>query len=289
MALVRIPLSQFQVDRIGKPPGDDWLLTDAEILLEEHNNLWINVCDILKYIHSPDTKHRQQRGRRRKDSETQFIWSSERSGYRHIYLITKYADEEQPHMQAITSGDWCVLDKPISVDERRKLIYFMARKDTPLESHLYVASYNNEHLSNQGSPIARLTELGYSHNITMEDGCHRFVDIYSSMKTAPVNIIRYLSYSSNNILPTVKAGGYSLQPCLSRCVEEESSNPNTIRSFQDTAAFMESNPGPKVGHCPPRSANLDTLPDDNSQGFPAIIGELPIGQIFNFINSEGKM
>ncbi|KAI9277681.1 hypothetical protein BC943DRAFT_332572 [Umbelopsis sp. AD052] len=282
MALVRIPVSQFQPDSVGKSPGDDWLLEDAEILLEEHNNLWINVCDIFKFIH---TKYRQQRGRRRKDTETQFIWSSERSGYRHIYLITKHVDEEKPHMHAITSGDWCVLDKQISVDERRQLIYFMAKKDTPLESHLYVASYNHDHLSNQGSPIARLTELGFSHNINMEDGCCRFVDSYSSMKTAPVNIIRYISHSSNEILPTVKAGGYSLQPCLLRPLEEDTSTHNAIRSFQDTTSFMES--GPKVGHGPPRSATLDTLPDDNSQGFPAIVGELPIGQIFNFINSEG--
>jgi Dipeptidyl peptidase IV (DPP IV) N-terminal region len=165
----------------------------------------------------------------------------------------------------------------------------MAKKDTPLESHLYVASYNSEHLSNEGSPIARLTELGFSHNITMEDGCDRCVDTYSSMKTAPVNIIRYLSHSSNDILPTIKAGGYSLQPCLSQPLEgEESSSPSAIRSFQDTAAFMESNLGPKVGHCPPGSASLDTLPYDKSPGLPAIVGELPIGQIFSFINSEGK-
>ena len=41
----------------------------------------------------------------------------------------------------ITAGDWQVDDVALQVDEERSLVYFIGTKDTPLEAHLYVASF----------------------------------------------------------------------------------------------------------------------------------------------------
>jgi hypothetical protein len=41
----------------------------------------------------------------------------------------------------VTAGNWLVDDGLLEVDEDRELVYFTGSKDTPLEQHLYVASF----------------------------------------------------------------------------------------------------------------------------------------------------
>lgn len=49
----------------------------------------------------------------------------------------------------------------IWVNEETKLVYFQGTKDTPLEHHLYVVSYET------ASEIVRLTTPGFSHSCSM--------------------------------------------------------------------------------------------------------------------------
>lgn len=49
----------------------------------------------------------------------------------------------------------------IWVNEQTKLVYFQGTKDTPLEHHLYVVSYES------AGEIVRLTTPGFSHSCSM--------------------------------------------------------------------------------------------------------------------------
>lgn len=49
----------------------------------------------------------------------------------------------------------------IWVNEETKLVYFQGTKDTPLEHHLYVVSYE------AAGEIVRLTTPGFSHSCSM--------------------------------------------------------------------------------------------------------------------------
>lgn len=49
----------------------------------------------------------------------------------------------------------------IWVDEAAELVYFQGTKDSPLEHHLYVVSYNSP------GEIIRLTERGFSHSCSV--------------------------------------------------------------------------------------------------------------------------
>lgn len=49
----------------------------------------------------------------------------------------------------------------IWVNEETKLVYFQGTKDTPLEHHLYVVSYES------AGEIVRLTTPGFSHSCSM--------------------------------------------------------------------------------------------------------------------------
>jgi hypothetical protein len=111
---------------------------EFQVLYEESTDVWINVGHIFEVL-----------------SDGSVIILSEKTGFNHLYHI-----DATGKMKQLTKGDWVVFSDEIWVDEKRKLVYFTATKDTPLEKHLYVTSLNQEENEN---PI-RLTELGYYHN-----------------------------------------------------------------------------------------------------------------------------
>lgn len=57
------------------------------------------------------------------------------------------------------------LPAQIWVNEATKLVYFQGTKDTPLERHLYVVSYESP------GEIMRLTTPGFSHSCSMSQVC----------------------------------------------------------------------------------------------------------------------
>ncbi|XP_025772159.1 dipeptidyl peptidase 9 [Puma concolor] len=83
---------------------------------------------------------------------------------------------------ALTSGEWEVLARhgsKIWVNEETKLVYFQGTKDTPLEHHLYVVSYES------AGEIVRLTTPGFSHSCSMSQNFDMFISHYSSVGTPP--------------------------------------------------------------------------------------------------------
>jgi dipeptidyl-peptidase 4 len=105
-----------------------------------------------------------------------FLWTSERSGFRHIYL---YANDGTLIRQ-ITKGDWPV-SRIVGVDEKRGLVYFTGWQKTPIESHLFVASYTNKN----NARVRQITPDGGSWGITMDKKAHRYIGRYSDPDTPP--------------------------------------------------------------------------------------------------------
>jgi dipeptidyl-peptidase 4 len=140
----------------------DLLLADSSsgkssILLTEKDPYWINVSDDLRFF---------------KDSN-RFLWSSERSGYRHIYLY----DLTGKQLVQLTKGDWEV-SRVDALDEARGAVYFTAMEKSPLERHLYRAALD-------GSGFTRLTKADGSHNINFAPNAAFFLDTYSNTSTPP--------------------------------------------------------------------------------------------------------
>ncbi|CAG8434850.1 12884_t:CDS:10 [Ambispora gerdemannii] len=214
-AIVKIALCNFMslVEYQNCTPEIEELYRGfIEVIFEERNHIWINVTEIYYFFNEDDnqslnnntttTNKHESSWPHLKSSRTKLIVSSERSGFRHLYLVTKPSiHSPNYHVRAITCGEWPVIDRPIYVDTRRELVYFMARKDTPLETHLYVASFSE--MSNPNE-IIRLTDLGYSHVIVMDEHCHRFLDWFSSLSEKPKCGVRYLEWEKGGrIFPSV--------------------------------------------------------------------------------------
>ncbi|KAJ3322764.1 dipeptidylpeptidase [Blyttiomyces sp. JEL0837] len=207
LALIQVPVSLFMTEEEYSSVEmfkESWdALPPIRILCEEYSPIWINITDTVHFLRGND------------DGATEFIWASERTGFRHLYHFIVEEDlpgihgevsRPQQHIYQITSGPWQVVDSPIWVDMATRLVFFMGKLDTPLESHLYVASFvpdvvakvdssrwssleelkSDEILPMSNVPM-RLTKPGYSHYVKMDEACTMLVSTYSSVWSRPLS------------------------------------------------------------------------------------------------------
>ncbi|MBZ5527774.1 MAG: S9 family peptidase [Acidobacteriia bacterium] len=129
----------------------------SRVILKESDPCWINLSDDLYFF---------------SDGKS-FLWSSERSGFRHLYL---YNVDGTPAQQ-LTRGDWAVLGVT-SVDEAGKTVYFTATEKSPLERHLYRVKLD-------GTGFARITREDGTHSVNFAPAGNAFVDTFSNTAAPP--------------------------------------------------------------------------------------------------------
>ena len=98
----------------------------------------------------------------------EILWISERSGYNHLYRHTIKGQE----LTRLTDGKWEV-SEIVRVDEKEKEVYFMANRESVLESHLYKVSFS-------GKGLELLTLEEGVHSINFSPSGEFFIDSYSS-------------------------------------------------------------------------------------------------------------
>lgn len=166
------------IQRLNRPQTQlEILLADAEtgkssVLLTEKDAYWINISDDLHFL---------------KDGK-RFIWSSERSGYRHLYLYGLDGKE----IAQLTDGKWEVTGVE-AVDEAKGLIYFRATEKTPVERHLYRVGLD-------GKGFAQITKQDGVHNVQISPDAGSFVDTYSNAMTPPQQLV---SKADGSLLATL--------------------------------------------------------------------------------------
>jgi dipeptidyl-peptidase-4 len=140
----------------------DVLLSDAatgksSTILSERDPYWVNVNDDLYFL---------------KDGK-RFLWASERSGYRHLYL---YDFSGKPPLQ-LTKGEWEV-SQVERVDEANGVVYFTATEKSPLERHLYRVGLD-------GTGFARITKEDGTHRVNFAANAAMYLDTSSNAGTPP--------------------------------------------------------------------------------------------------------
>uniref|UniRef100_A0A7N8X8L9 dipeptidyl-peptidase IV n=1 Tax=Mastacembelus armatus TaxID=205130 RepID=A0A7N8X8L9_9TELE len=246
LQLVLLPPTLFvpaNQDEAGRQESLDALSDTVQpfIIYQESSDIWINVHDIFHpFIQTKD------------DEITFIIVNESKTGFCHLYRITSVIHTNSPtkfstdpptclvfvllssddfkcpvkEEVAITSGEWEVLANhgaKIWVDEGTKVVYFQGTKDSPLEHHLYVVSYDSP------GEIVRLTKPGFSHSCSVSPTFDMFVSHYSSLTTAPcVHIYKLNGLDSN---PLHK------EPQFWASMMESSITPPEIFSFTGKSGF----------------------------------------------------
>jgi dipeptidyl-peptidase-4 len=138
----------------------------SKTILTETDKYWINISDDVYFF----------------SDNARFLWSSERSGFRHFYLY----DLSGKQLSQVTSGDWEVsgiggfgprASQP-GVDEAQGYIYFLSNKDDVRESQLYRVSLRDK-------SVTRITQKAGSHGVNLSPDRSAFVDMYSNSMTPP--------------------------------------------------------------------------------------------------------
>ncbi|KAF8380041.1 hypothetical protein HHK36_027511 [Tetracentron sinense] len=141
---------------------------EREVLLVEEQDAWINLHDCFTPLDKGVTRF-----------SGGFIWASEKTGYRQLYLHDAYGACLGP----ITEGEWMV-EQIAGVNEAAGLVYFTGTVDGPMESNLYCTSL----FPNWSHPLQaprRLTRGKGRHVVVLDHQMQRFVDVHDSLDTPP--------------------------------------------------------------------------------------------------------
>lgn len=141
----------------------DLLLANAdngasEVIYSEQNKYYIDINDNLEFMND---------GR-------SFLFTSERDGYDHLYSW----DWKSKKLNDLTPGKYDI-ESIIGIDKKRKVVYYTAAVNSPLERKLYVVGLN-------GKGGKTLTTQDGTHSITAINGYNYFLDQYSRVNEPPI-------------------------------------------------------------------------------------------------------
>jgi dipeptidyl-peptidase-4 len=149
------------------PPRDTSM--PRRTLLREHDDAWIDLQDRLWWT----------------DPEREFLWLSERDGWRHVYKVG--LGNGTPTL--ITPGDYDVIQL-VGIDKKSARVYFTASPDNATQKYLYRVAYDGkgrERLTPQDQPG--------THDYELSPDGRWAVHHYSNANTPPiVELIRLPSH-----------------------------------------------------------------------------------------------
>jgi dipeptidyl-peptidase-4 len=150
-------------------------------LLRETSPAWVPLHDELTFL--------PRRG--------QFIWASQRSGFKHLYLY----DLAGHLVRALTSGPWMVTadgsERALAgVDEARGLVYFVANRDSPVERQLYVTTLDAPRGGAEPPAPRRISQQAGWHSVRMSKSARLWLDTWSDAETPPSLTLRRVDGSA---------------------------------------------------------------------------------------------
>lgn len=130
----------------------------GRLILEESTKTWIEPVDTPRFLSSGEA----------------FVWPSERTGFRHLYVIAR----DGGRARALTSGDWEVEQpgfqgRSIFLDEAGGQVFFLSTERSPLERHIYAVPVD-------GGPRRRLTREPGTHSMHFSRDGAFTIDTWSS-------------------------------------------------------------------------------------------------------------
>ncbi|MBR9907192.1 MAG: S9 family peptidase [Gammaproteobacteria bacterium] len=129
-------------------------------LLQETTDSWAEYVDDVQFI----------------DQGQAFTWLSERSGFRHIYVVQR----DTGRLSTITRGNWDVIEV-LQINPKTGWVYFIASPETPLERYLFRASLDGS------GKLERLTpDQPGTHSYQLSADAKYAVHTFTDVNTMPV-------------------------------------------------------------------------------------------------------
>ncbi len=135
----------------------DALKGKTRIVLKEASETYIDISDDLTFL----------------EEGQEFIWSSEKDGYNHLYLYDVAGNEKVQ----LTAGEWDVSDF-YGIDDKGKNFYYRSCEEGPARKHIYSAALN-------GSFKRKLTDRQGHNSPQFSKGMKYFINTHSDANTPP--------------------------------------------------------------------------------------------------------
>ena len=149
-------------------------------ILSDHDDAWVDQQTGIHWIHK----------------NQEFLWQSERDGWRHIYKVPRAGGEPT----LVTRGDFDVIEL-LAVDDRADWVYYIASPDNPTQRYLYRVRLD-------GTGLERVTpgaEVG-SHDYEISPDALWAIHRFSAFDTIPgTTLIRLPAHETVRTLSENKA------------------------------------------------------------------------------------
>ena len=149
----RQPRDQRRLELLAIDPATG----KGQVILTQTDPHWIDLSDDFRPL-----------------ADGTFLWTSEQSGFLHIYLY----GADGTLIWQVTRGDWPVAQIE-GVDEAKATVIFSASRDTPIENRVFTVSY-----AKPGEPKA-LTPAGGVWGVSVAQKGGAFVGTYTDPTTPP--------------------------------------------------------------------------------------------------------
>jgi len=127
-----------------------------QVLVTETGKTWVPLHNSLHFL-----------------KDGRFLWSSERSGFQHLYV----SSADGRNQTALTSGNWPV-DELLAVDAEAGTVYFRAGMESALRSEIYSVPL-------AGGTPTRLSKTAGMHSAAFAKNASVYVDSWSNSTTPP--------------------------------------------------------------------------------------------------------
>jgi dipeptidyl-peptidase-4 len=122
----------------------------------------------------------------------EFLWVSEKDGWRHIYRIDRNGREV-----LLTKGDYDMI-RMQAIDEKGGYVYFMASPDNATQQYLYRTTLNGSGVLEKISPAAQKGTHSYSMSANARYALHNFSNIKNERVSEWVNLPGHESFRTLN-------------------------------------------------------------------------------------------
>ena len=155
LLMQRLNRHQNKMELLQARPGNG----QSRVLMVEEDPAWVDIHDNFFFV-----------------DENHFIWTSERSGYNHIYMV----DAQSGQMRQITRGSWEVSDV---YGSNGGYIYFRGNKERDIEWNIY-------RLETATGNIELLTPAAGVHSADFSPDFKYFIDHWSSARVPNQSLLK---------------------------------------------------------------------------------------------------
>jgi dipeptidyl-peptidase 4 len=160
----------------------------ATLIYTDKDEAWIDVLSPWENVYTLDFRHTFSWI----NKQNEFLWTSEKDGWRHLYRIAKDGSKET----LITYGNYDVMDIRL-VDEKNNLLYFLASPSNATQKYLYKTKLDGKGQAVLVSPASLEGTHDYSISPTGMFASHSFNNHYTKPITEFISLPKHKALNEN--------------------------------------------------------------------------------------------